>query len=68
MVVVPLTPAAKVLAERLVVEAFWKSAVPVKVGDAEKTRLPVPVSSVRRAASSAEVSIEVEATRLYKAV
>jgi hypothetical protein len=30
--------------------------VPVNVGDAEKTTLPVPVSSLRIAKSSAEVS------------
>jgi hypothetical protein len=58
MVVVPLTPAAKVLAERLVVEAFWKIAVPVKVGLFENTRFPVPVSSESRADSSIEVSTE----------
>ena len=39
-----------------------KFAVPEKVGDAEKTRFPVPVSSVRSAASSADVSIEDEDT------
>jgi hypothetical protein len=42
--------------------------VPVKVGDALKTTLPVPVSSVRSAASSLEVSIEVEDTLLLKIV
>ncbi len=37
--------------------------VPVKTGDAENTTLPaVPVSSVRSAASSAEVSIDDDAT------
>ena len=45
-----------------------KLAVPVNVGLAEKTTLPVPVSSVRSAASSAEVSIEVLDTLLLKMV
>ena len=43
-------------------------APPVKVGLAEKTTLPVPVSSVRSAANSAEVSIEVDETLLLKLV
>ena len=44
-----------------------KSAVPVKVGDCEKTTEPaVPVSSPIRDASSAEVSIEVEEILLLK--
>ena len=37
-----------------------KMAAPVKVGEAEKTTLPEPVSSPRMAASSEEVSISVE--------
>lgn len=62
MVVVPVCPAANVFAERFVVEAFEKVAVPVNVGDCEKTITPpVPVSSVMMAASSLERSIEVEA-------
>ena len=44
-----------------VAEAFAKLAVPVKVGDAEKTALPVPVSSVRMPRSFADVSTEVVA-------
>ena len=46
----------------MVVELFAKSARPVKVGDALNTAKPEPVSSVRIAASFAEVSIEVVAT------
>ena len=45
----------------MVVEA--KVAVPVKVGDAEKTRLPLPVSSVMSVASFSEVSSEVDAMK-----
>ena len=44
------------------------AAVPVKVGDAENTTLPDPVSSVRSAASSAEVSMDVLETLLLKMV
>ncbi len=40
----------------------------MNVGDALKTTLPVPVSFVRSAASSAEVSIEVEDTFAWKVV
>ena len=46
----------------LVPEIFAKFAVPVKVGEIEKTAFPVPVSSVRSARSSAEVSIDDEET------
>jgi hypothetical protein len=63
IVVVPVCPAAKVPAERFDVEAFAKVAVPLKVGDAEKTKLPVPVSSVTSARSSAEVSMSVAARK-----
>ena len=43
-----------------------KVAPPVKVGDSEKTRFPVPVSSVTSVASSDEVSILVDDTLLLK--
>ena len=45
-----------------------KAAVPVKVGDALKTKLPVPVSSVNSAASSADVSMDVLDTLLLNTV
>ena len=41
--------------ESAVVEAFAKVARPVKVGAAEKTRVPLPVSSERRDEIPAEV-------------
>ena len=48
----------------IVVEAFdmnpAKVGVPVKIGFAEKTTEPVPVSSLKRDARSAEVAIEEE--------
>ena len=47
-----------------VARIFAKVLVPVNVGEAEKTAKPVPVSSVRIDASSAEVSIEVVPKRL----
>jgi hypothetical protein len=67
MVVVPVCPTAKVLAERFVVEAFAKTAVPVKVGEVEKTsEPPEPVRSETMAKSFAEVSMEVVASLALK--
>ena len=45
-----------------------KLEVPVNVGDALNTRLPVPVSSVTNEMSSAEVSILVDDTLLLNIV
>ena len=57
---------AEVVVE-LVAVRLAKIAVPVKVGEAEPTTTPEPpVSSVRRAKSSADVSIEVEEILLLK--
>ena len=61
IVVVADCPTARYPDEKFVEDAFAKFAVPVKVGDAENTRFPVPVSSVRMARSFALVSIEVVA-------
>ena len=62
---VPVTYAFP-LAEMFVVEALARVAVPVRVGDAEKTTEPVPVSSERRDERSAEVAIEVEESLVEK--
>jgi hypothetical protein len=67
-VVVPVCPTAKYPAERFVEDAFAKFAVPVNVGDAEKTTLPVPVSSERRTASAEEEASELEASFVLKVV
>ena len=62
---VPVTYAFP-LAEMFVVEALARVAVPVRVGDAEKTTEPVPVSSERRDARSAEVAIDEEESLVEK--
>ena len=63
-----VVPPKKVVEDAFVAWKFAKAAVPVKVGDAENTTLPVPVSSVNSAASSAEVSMEVLDTLLLNTV
>src|SRR5438094_937347 len=45
-----------------------KVAIPVKLGDAEKTALPVPVSSERSDASIAEFAIDEDASLPENAV
>lgn len=54
----------------MVVEAFdmnpAKVGVPVKTGLVEKTTLPVPVSSLKSEARSAEVAMELDASLLLK--
>jgi hypothetical protein len=44
----------------VVMNMFWKVGVPVNTGDAENTRLPLPVLSVTSVSISFEVSISVE--------
>jgi len=66
-VVVPVVT----VSEEMVVEAWerkpWNVGVPVNAGEMENTTEPaVPVSSVKRAASSADVSREVEEILLLK--
>ena len=66
--VVPVCPAANVFAERLVVDAFAKFAVPVKVGFAEKTTEPVPVSSERSTARAEDDASDDDASFVLKVV
>ena len=59
LVVVPVVTVSAAMVDDAEVRRLANDAVPVNVGDPAKTRAPVPVSSVMRAASLAEVSSEV---------
>lgn len=66
--VVPVCPAANEPVDSAVEDAFAKFAVPEKVGDAEKTTEPVPVSSERSTASAEEDASDDDASFVLKVV